>query len=243
MKIAVISDIHGNLEALKEVLADIERAGVDSIICLGDIIGYGPEPERSAQLIRSMAIPRVIGNHELALAKPEFLSWFNDIARESVLLSQKLLSEESKAWLSRLDATLVSHDALFVHGCPPDSIFNYIFEWDDMGIETLFNSFEQRICFIGHTHFLEYICFQDGVIRRNWLGEGEFMLQQDARYIISVGSVGQPRDGNSSSKYVIWDTEKNRLDVRFVPYDIDKTAAGIIRLGFPRINAERLWQG
>lgn len=92
MKVAVISDIHGNLEAFTEVLADIDRAGADSIVCLGDLIGYGPNPEEVVRLLRSRSIPSVMGNHELVLASWDFLDWFNETARESLVLSQGLIS-------------------------------------------------------------------------------------------------------------------------------------------------------
>ena len=99
MKVAVISDIHGNLEAFREVLADIDKIGADSTICLGDLIGYGPNPEEVVQLLRSRSIPSIMGNHELALARADFLDWFNETARESLVLSEKLISVETRTGL------------------------------------------------------------------------------------------------------------------------------------------------
>jgi predicted phosphodiesterase len=242
MKVAVISDIHGNLEALTEVLADIDLVGADSIICLGDIIGYGPDPEEVVRLLRSRSVLCVMGNHELALARPDFLDWFNDSARKSLVLSERLISAGTRDWLRGLDATLVFEDALFVHGCPPGSITEYIFEWNDEGLGIIFSKMEQRICFVGHTHTLEAVSFADGAVRHHTLEEGIFKLGAEAKYIISVGSVGQPRDErNNNAKYTLWDTVRSRLEVRFVPYEVSKTAEKIICLGFPQINAHRLW--
>ncbi|MGA2224680.1 MAG: metallophosphoesterase [Syntrophobacteraceae bacterium] len=242
MKVAVISDIHGNLEAFREVLADIDKIGADSIICLGDLIGYGPNPEEVVQLLRSRSIPSIMGNHELALARADFLDWFNETARESLVLSESLISAETRNWLRDLDATLVFEEALFVHGCPPDSITEYIFELDDEGLEEIFSKMDNQICFVGHTHTLEAILFADATVRHHSLREGIFTLDSQAKYIISVGSVGQPRDGyNNNAKYALWNTIQKSVEIRFVPYDISKTAEKIISLGFPGINATRLW--
>jgi diadenosine tetraphosphatase ApaH/serine/threonine PP2A family protein phosphatase len=242
MKVAVISDVHANLEALEAVLSDIDGAGAESIICLGDIYGYGPNPEETVRLIRSLSIPCLMGNHELALMEPEFFDWFNETARESLLLSEELISFDTRNWLSRLDATLIFQGALFVHGCPPASITEYIFEWNDSGLEFLFSQMERRFCFVGHTHTLEAVSFNEGKIRRHALKQGIFSLNGSAKYIISVGSVGQPRDGNNNNaKYLIWDSIEQTVEIRFVPYDIAKTAAKIVALGFPESNAWRLW--
>jgi len=242
MKVAVISDIHGNLEAFTEVLADIDRAGVDSIICLGDIIGYGPDPEEVVRLLRARSIPSVMGNHELALARADFLDWFNETAKQSLVLSEGLISAHTRNWLKGLDATLIFEEALFVHGCPPDSITEYIFEWDDEAFEIIFSEMEKRICFVGHTHTLETISFTDSIVRRHDLNKGTFELDSHTKYIISVGSVGQPRDGfNNNAKYVLWDTGQRRIEIRFIPYEVSRTAEKIIKLGLPRINASRLW--
>jgi predicted phosphodiesterase len=242
VKVAVISDIHGNLEAFREVLADIDRIGADSIICLGDIIGYGPNPEEVVGLLRSRSIPSVMGNHELALVRADFLDWFNETAKESLVLTEGLISADTRHWLTGLDTTLVFEDALFVHGCPPDSITEYIFEWDDEGLEIILTNMDEQICFVGHTHTLEAISLADSTVTHHGLQKGVFELGRQAKYIISVGSVGQPRDGyNNNAKYTMWDTGQSSLEIRFVPYEVSRTAEKIISLGFPRINAVRLW--
>jgi predicted phosphodiesterase len=240
MKIAVLSDIHSNLEAFREVIRDMERAGTDSAVCLGDCIGYGPDPEEVVALVRSLEIPTVMGNHELGIANPKILPWFNAPARKSLILTSRLISEKTIEWLRQLEPSLVFEGGLFVHGCPPDSILDYLFEVSDRKLALLMGAMEQRICFVGHTHTLEAVSFKDGKID-HWLPEeGISLLDMDTRYIINIGSVGQPRDGNSSAKYVIWDVSEHKLDLRFVPYDATRTAEKIIRLGFPRINADRL---
>jgi diadenosine tetraphosphatase ApaH/serine/threonine PP2A family protein phosphatase len=241
MKIAVISDIHGNLEALSAVLADIERTGAGEIVSLGDNVGYGGDPEEVTQLLRSLRIPSVMGNHELGIARPEYISWFNASARESLILTGRLLSPESKEWLAALPASLVFRECLFVHGCPPDSITDYIFEQSDSRLIRRFGRAEQQICFVGHTHTLELITIQGRRVVHMQPGRETLSLSPGARHIVNAGSVGQPRDGDGNAKYVIWDSATHSLEVRFIPYDVERAAEKIIRQGFPRFNATRLW--
>lgn len=240
MKIAVISDIHANLEAFLEVLSDIERAGAESVICLGDCIGYGPDPEEVSSFVRSLEIPTVMGNHELVVVRPEFLSWFNDSAKKALVLTEELMSGWTRKWIEGLSTTLVFDGALFVHGCPPDSITKYLSERSHAQLEAALAGIEQRISFVGHTHTLGLVYLRDGRIETSSLKKGITRLDSDASCIVNTGSVGQPRDGDKDAKYVIWDSSENTIEVRSVPYNAERTAEKIIRLGFPRVNADRL---
>lgn len=241
MRIAVLSDIHGNLEALEQVLADLDRQRSDSVICLGDNVGYGPDPEEVVKLIRGRRIPCVMGNHELGVIDAESLAWFNPSARKSLLITRELLSSQSLDYIRDLKPCLVHEEGLFVHGCPPDSITRYLFEVSDRSLAKLFHRMAQDICFVGHTHALELVSFDGAKVGRRDLGEGVVPLREGCRYIVNIGSVGQPRDGNNNAKYVIWDRSENSIETRFLPYDIPWTAQKIRRLGFPEINASRLF--
>jgi len=241
MKVGVMSDIHGNLEAFKEVLADMDRANVQDIVCLGDNVGYGPEPEEVVRLIRRRDIPCVMGNHELALTQPRFLERMNPSARKSVVLTRDLLSPGSLEYFQSLQPSLTFHGALCVHGCPPDSVTTYLFAVSKTRLQSLFRAMKERICFAGHTHHLELISFDGQNVTQKPLNRGLVDLHEETRYIVNAGSVGQPRDGNNNAKYLIWDTDSGTIDVRFVPYDIAKTADKILKLGFPEFNATRLW--
>lgn len=241
MRIAVVSDIHSNLLAFREVLADIDRSRVDRIISLGDNIGYGPEPEAVLGLIRARNISSIMGNHELGVADPSRLSWFNTSARRSLEMNAQLLSPASIAYIHTLSPALPSGRYLFVHGFPPDSITTYLFEVPDFQLRKAFASMDWELCFVGHTHDLHLICFDGREIRHAPMGEGVIRLREDCRYLINAGSVGQPRDRDNRSKYVIFDSEQRRLEVRFVPYDIAGTVKAILALGLPGINAHRLW--
>ena len=241
MRVAIISDIHGNLEAFLEVLADIDQTGVDAIHCLGDIVGYGPDPEAVVQLLRRKRIPSVMGNHELALLSDGYFSRLNDSTKKSLLITRSLLTEESVRYLETLPETVSAYDARLVHGCPAASVTVYLFDPSDRMLEKLFNAFPERICFVGHTHHLALFGFDGSEVSRDTLTEGIVPLVPDTRYIINVGSVGQPRDRqNKNAKYVVWDTEQHTIEVRFVAYTASITAEKIIKRGFPEYNATRL---
>nr|MBC8363068.1 metallophosphatase family protein [Candidatus Desulfatibia profunda] len=159
MRLAVISDIHGNLEAFREVLLDIEGCRIDTVVCLGDTIGYGPEPEQALALIRQRNIPSVMGNHELAVKDPKQLTWFNPRARKSLKMTAKLLSADSIDYIMRLKPFLNDHRCRFVHGFPPDSATRYLFQASKEELIDVFNQMKEQRCFIGHTHTLEIVEF------------------------------------------------------------------------------------
>jgi predicted phosphodiesterase len=241
MRTAVISDIHGNLEAFTEVLADIEPRRVDRILSLGDNVGYGPDPERVLGILREKGIPSIMGNHELGIVDRSFTGWFNPLARRSLEITRRLLLPSSIEFLEALKASLSTNGALFVHGCPPDSITSYLNEEPDDLLGDLFHDLDEKICFVGHTHVPAMVVFDGWKVRHEPLFEGEFELPEGYKCIVNVGSVGQPRDGDNRAKYVIWDDSRKSLDLRCISYDIERTVRKILELGFPRINADRLW--
>jgi predicted phosphodiesterase len=241
MRIAVISDIHGNLEALLRVLEDIEVQDIQKVVCLGDNIGYGPEPNEVVRLIEEHPIPCVMGNHELGLIQPECLGWFNRSAKRSLLMTRDMLAGATMDYIRTLPPFLVELGGFFTHGCPPDRTTTYLFELSDHELGSLFEEIDQSLIFVGHTHDLAAVSFDGHGVRHFGLGKGSAHLKEGHRHIINVGSVGQPRDGNNNAKYVIWDQKASEIEVRFVPYDIAKTANKILELGLPKINASRLW--
>lgn len=242
MRIAVISDIHANLEALVQVLIDIDQQKADAIRNLGDIVGYGPSPDEAVELMRSRNIPSVMGNHELALASKKYFNRLNETTQKSLRITRKLLSEASLRYLEALPGKISWQNARFVHGCPPESATVYLFDPSSAMLRKLLTSFDEKICFIGHTHTLTLFSLNGDKICKEELTGGVTALAAGARYIINIGSVGQPRDGlNNMAKYVLWDSDAETIEVRFVPYDISVTAEKIIKLGFPDHNARRLW--
>ncbi|MBS3758743.1 MAG: metallophosphoesterase family protein [Desulfobacterales bacterium] len=241
MRIAIISDIHGNATAFEAVLADIEdNAEVEEIYCLGDNVGYGPEPDKVVSMLMAHQIPSVLGNHELAINRPETLPWFNLMARRSLEITMDFLSEAAKAHIAEFDACMTVGGCRLVHGFPPDSPTTYLFEVPPQEIKHTLDPMEERIVFVGHTHELLIIESDGEDVTSNPLCSGSVVLEPRKKYLINAGSVGQPRDGNNQAKYVIWDDAKNELNVRFVPYDINDTVQKIYRAGMPEQHALRL---
>jgi predicted phosphodiesterase len=241
MRLAIFSDIHGNWEAFQAVLADMDRNRIDSRFCLGDCVGYGPEPEEVIREIRTLQIPWVMGNHELGLVDPSYMDWFNKPTRTSLVISRRLLSKESLNYFKGLNPFLSDQDCRFVHGFPPDSITTYLYEVPDPEIRRILTALPERICFIGHTHDLHLIASANQALTRLPFQRGVFSLREGVKYLVNVGSVGQPRDGNNQAKYVIWDSRSFTLELRYVTYNIAKTAEKILGLDFPEYNARRLF--
>jgi len=244
MRVATISDIHGNLEALLRVLDDVAQVGADRIMSLGDNIGYGPEPEQVVALLRQRGIASIMGNHELALASPGYLEQLNPTARASMRITRTLLSPAATAYCLGLPLFRLEAGARLVHGCPPDSPSTYLFAPPPARLRRLFQLFAEPLCFFGHTHLLLLYDWDGVTSRTSEPRAGDYQLDPERRYLVNVGSVGQPRDGTSHAKYLIWDQERAALTVRLVRYDVAVTARKIMALGFPAINAQRLgWQG
>lgn len=240
MRIAVISDIHGNLEALEAVLKDIASGRIDRTLCLGDCVGYGPDPEAVVQRLRSAGIDSVLGNHELGICDARTLDWFNPLARESLEWTASRLSEESRIHLCSLPRAIVFDDLRFVHGFPPDSPLVYFFQVPDSSVRRVLESMKERICFIGHTHVLRIARLQPPTFEKRRLIQETVMIPSDERAIVNVGSVGQPRDGDRRAKYVVFDTVDDTLEVRLVDYPREVTIRKMVAAGLPRNHIERL---
>jgi len=240
MKTAIISDIHGNATALEAVIKDIESCSVDTVVSLGDNIGYGPEPEKVINILQSKSIPSVTGNHELGVTRPNFLPLFNPIARRSIEMTAGMLSDKSISLAKEFPNVIVKNDLRFVHGFPPESPTKYLFELSDDEIQNTLSQMVQKYCFIGHTHDLEILILEKDLLIRRPLEKGIYPLNPDNKYIINSGSVGQPRDGNSQAKYVIWNSVTTELSVRYITYRISDTVKKIYKAGLPEQHALRL---
>lgn len=240
MRIAILSDIHGNLEAFHAVIGDLGRREVGPIVSLGDMIGYGPDPEAVVQEVRDLQCLSILGNHEASLIGEGARRWMNFQAQENNLQTETLLSPENLAYCRSLPRSLQLGELLFVHGYPPDSVFAYLFNQSDQKIAKLFASSRGIIFFVGHTHDLQMIRQDSEKIIREPLAEGRRQLALGGNYIVNAGSVGQPRDGDNRAKYLIWDSETRELEVLFIPYDFNATARKVLELGFPDAYAERL---
>ncbi|MBW1778978.1 MAG: metallophosphoesterase family protein [Deltaproteobacteria bacterium] len=243
MKYAVLSDIHANLDALEQVLSDIQAEKVDRIINLGDMIGYGAQPEEVIGEIRRHDIQTLLGNHELAVVDPDYLDWFNPAARKSLLYTADMIRHPPVRFIRSLRPFLCIDDCRFVHGYPPDSPLTYLFQADEKMLRKTFLDLDFRVCFVGHTHHLEIISSGLEGLHRAPLKKGKTRLHRTHRYILNIGSVGQPRDGNKDAKYILWDDDENSVDLKFVPYDFTAAAEKIRVAGLPEAHAKRLLPG
>jgi len=158
-----------------------------------------------------------------------------------LLKTIELLSEESINFISGLEQFLSRYECRFVHGFPPNSASMYLFQVSEDELLLTFKQMKERICFLGHTHRLEIIDFNGQIVTRTPLTESITCLDKDHQYIINIGSVGQPRDGNNCAKYVIWDTLNDNIELKFIPYDIVSVIEKIIAAGLPIEHAVRLF--
>ena len=241
MKYAIISDIHGNLEALQSVLSDIERHGIETIICLGDLVGYGPNPNECVELIRDKADIVLAGNHDHAPVGKLDISYFNPWARTAIEWTREQLAASTVEFLTGLPLKKDVDGFTVVHATPfrPEE-WNYIITIGD-AIKN-FPEFPGQICFIGHSHVPMVISLDDGdvcsVVRENPVN-----IKDGLRYIINVGSVGQPRDFNPLACFGIYDDLEKVYELCRVEYDIATTQSKIKESNLPAFLAERLEVG
>ena len=243
MKIAIISDIHGNLEALTAVLERLNSCAmsVERIISLGDNIGYGPNPNEVMTLLAREKVASILGNHEMVIKHPRFLNWFNPVARKSVVKTSKDLSLTHVKAIHDLETSMVKENLRFVHGVPPQSPFLYPFQLSDKHLARKISGLPQSICFCGHTHELEMIeCNGQGQLCRRPLPPGGETLNKKYRYLINAGSVGQPREANKDAKLLIYNTKSHTIEVLYVPYRYKVTMQKIIDAGLPESFANKL---
>lgn len=236
---AVISDIHGNYEALEAVLRDMPDE-VDTVYCLGDVIGYGASPNECCDAVRKLGMPTITGNHDLAVTDPSTdLNWFNPVAAAAVIWTREQLSEENAAFLRSRPRMMQSHDALFVHGSvrdPDEYIINSISAEENL--EILSREYPNvPICYYGHTHVKAVAPSPNGRVS----GGRAMDLRSGGPYLVNPGSVGQPRDGDTFASYVLADD--GRIVYRFVEYDIAKAQTRIRAAGLPEMLADRLAVG
>ncbi len=237
MKIAVISDIHSNLDALNAVSRDIEIECVDQVWCLGDIVGYGAHPNECIKWVMENVSKSVLGNHELGVLEMADLEQFNSYARKTIIWTKNNLTDESIDFLSSLPLQAFSDECQLVHDTPesPGSMI-YITN-EELAYKALISQ-KRRLCFFGHTHipavFKLTSAGAEAIKNRTFLTSG-------GRYLINPGSVGQPRDRNPDASYIIFDGERIRF--KRVPYNVKSAAKSIINAGLPEFLAARLLVG
>ncbi|MFH1625277.1 MAG: metallophosphoesterase family protein [Pseudomonadota bacterium] len=241
MRWAILSDIHGNLEAFRAVLDFLSTDHIDRVIFLGDIVGYGANPNECTDLLKDSADIIVAGNHDYGAVGLTDISNFNYVARAAIEWTAKHLSATNRIFLSGFSLTAVVDDVTFVHSTPRDpQNWDYLLSWND--VATNFKSYQNRICFIGHSHTPAIFTGdkEDKVYPSNAL---TIRLELQSRYIINVGSVGQPRDGIPDAAFGIYDSRESIFTLKRVPYDIPTTQRKITDAGLPEYLAARIAVG
>lgn len=246
MRIAVLSDIHANLPALEAVRGDMPA--VDEVWVLGDIVGYGPQPNEVIAALQELGARSVMGNHDGAAIETVDASYFNPDARAAIEWTRDVLDDNSKAYIASLPAVRTDGDLTAVHGSPREPIWEYITSASVAAANLA--AFETRICLFGHTHMPVVYRATDEVIEGALGTPGPAVALDGVRALVNPGSVGQPRDGIPDAAYAILESDGAadgeagwRVEFRRVPYEIERTQLLMRELALPPRLVERLTYG
>ena len=245
LRALVVSDLHSNAEALRAVMSHIRRKKFDSVVCLGDFVGYGAEPNQVLDTMRTIRARKLYirGNHDRVAAGFEEGEEFNAAAREAALWTRTRLSAPNRRFLEGLTLGPVRHDDVMIcHGSPYHED-EYVFT--EHHAAQILAEYDAPFILYGHTHLPVVFSIDErrsvgGTLVR---GEATFRLDPERRYLINPGSVGQPRDRNPETSFAIFDSDRRTVQFFRVPYDYTKTQRSILKAGLPAILAERLAYG
>lgn len=241
MRILIISDIHANILALEAVLR--EAGTVDAVWCLGDIVGYGPDPNECVARVQGLPnLTCILGNHDAAALDQIDITAFNPEARQAIHWTQHALSADSIKFLQSLQDTAVTGDVTLAHGSPRQPIWEYLL--DTRTATANFDHFHTPFCFVGHTHLpVMYYLPDDTRSARLLVPENFTQMTLTPRSIINPGSVGQPRDRDPRSAYAIYDAEMGAWEFRRIGYDIPAVQERMRKAGLPDRHIQRLASG
>lgn len=244
MRLGIFSDTHANYEALCAVLEAYKSERIDVYYCLGDTVGYGGSPNECADLVRGLAKKTILGNHDAAVAGRMDYSYYYEAARQALDTHAAMLSAENTAWLKSLPykESLTDVDVDLCHGSPVRlEEFEYIFA-PEQARECLPMYDElAHLTLIGHSHLCKVFALTEGTVEE--LPATDFTLEQGKKYIVSVGSVGQPRDYDNRASYTIYDSDEKRFHFRRIEYDIESAAEKVLKAKLERNFAHRLYIG
>lgn len=239
MRLAVLSDIHSNLSALEAVRDDLPD--VDQIWVLGDIVGYGPQPNEVVRALQGMGARSVMGNHDGAAIGTVDVGWFNPDAARAIEWTSEVADDNARAYLATLPAVRRDSELTAVHGSPRDPTWEYI-TGTRAATENL-DAFETRLCLHGHTHVPVIFRADDGLMEIVPATPDQSISIAGGRLLLNPGSVGQPRDGNPAASYLLIDTELGIVEFRRIRYDIARTQQRMREAGLPPRLVERLAYG
>ena len=244
MRLGIFSDVHANVEALSAVVAALKRENVDVHYCLGDVVGYGASPNECADIVRRIAKVTILGNHDAAVAGRMDYSYYYEAARRALDLHAATLSTENMEWLRQLPY-MHKVDGTAVHLCHGSPVrleeFEYIFAPEQARECLPYYEELGHLTLIGHSHLCKVFELSPDEVTE--LPARQFTLRPDRKYIISVGSTGQPRDYDNRASYTLYDSTKKRFEFKRVEYDIELAADTVLRARLERNFAHRLFIG
>ncbi len=242
MRIAVISDIHGNWHAFDAVLADADQEQVDELWCLGDIVGYGPQPNRCVEAARTRSAICLLGNHDLAALGQVDLAGFSPDAAVSARWTIDELEPDALAFLETLEPKGEREGVQLFHASPRDPVWEYVLS--ESAVRNALELTTAGLVLVGHSHIPIALLLSNGDTLAGGLAKGGSEIElTEGRWLLNPGSVGQPRDGDPRAAYLLIDLETRHAHFRRVPYDIEATQSEIREAGLPEALAERLAEG
>jgi diadenosine tetraphosphatase ApaH/serine/threonine PP2A family protein phosphatase len=246
MRVAAITDIHANLPALEAVLSAVDETQVDEIWCLGDVVGYGAEPDECADLVRERCSICLVGNHDLAVLGALDIGAFSEAAAAGVAWTRENVAERTLAMLRELDAAGEREGIALFHASPRDPVWEYVLSAEQA--DACLDVQQQRIALIGHSHVSLFFARPTGEergeeIRGAQSSDGTLLDLAADKWLINPGSVGQPRDGDPRAAWLELDTSAQSARFHRIGYDVERAAASISAAGLPRRLAERLHVG
>jgi len=241
MRYGIFSDVHSNLQALEAVIEAYNKESIDSYLCLGDIVGYAASPAESLSKTARLADVVVAGNHDFGCVGLFDINTFNPLAREAMLWTESRLDSNQKKYLQSLKITHQDKDLTLVHGSlfEPEQ-FHYLL--DNNLAKSSFALQNTQTCFIGHSHIAGTFILDENK-RINYTQDNSIELAPGRKYIINVGSVGQPRNGDPRACFCVYDTDEKYVNIKRIKYDIKEAQRMIIAAGLPQYLAERLSLG
>jgi predicted phosphodiesterase len=245
LRVAVLSDVHSNLPALESVLAAVEEAGAEELWCLGDVVGYGAQPDACAELIRERCDVCLVGNHDLAVLGGIDIASFSDNAAAAVAWTREHAAAATIEYLGELEPVGERAGLGLFHASPRDPVWEYVLSVEQA--EAGLDAQAQRVGLIGHSHVSLFFTRPDaskpGRAHGAQAGDGAVLDLGQGGWLVNPGSVGQPRDGDPRAAWLELDTEELTARYRRVPYDVESAATTILAAGLPRSLADRLQVG
>jgi diadenosine tetraphosphatase ApaH/serine/threonine PP2A family protein phosphatase len=242
--VAVITDIHSNLPALEAVLADIDSRDVGRIWCLGDVVGYGADPDACTDLVRERCELCLVGNHDLAVLGELDIAAFSEAAADAVEWTRQNVEARTLDFLGELAPAGIREEIALFHASPRDPVWEYVLSAEQA--DACLDSQPERISLIGHSHVALFFTRLEegrGAVRGAQAGDGTELGLGDGRWLLNPGSIGQPRDGDPRAAWMALDTDSETARFHRVAYDIESTARSIAAADLPKPLADRLFLG